>query len=82
MINHVRKAKSFMFFDMGIELINAQDFCNLTGYSMKTIYDWKYRKKKYKTPEQLFIVLRNRLHLRVDILKNWIASKNPDSFRI
>ena len=77
MINYVEKAKCFEFFDMGIELISAQDFCELTGYSKKTIYDWKYRTGKYKTPENLFVVLRNRLHLRVDILKIWIASKNP-----
>ena len=77
MVNRIEEAQGFKFFDMGIELISVQDFCKLTGYSKKTIYDWKYRNSKYKTPEKLFVVLRRRLHLRVDILKDWLISKNP-----
>ncbi len=57
-------------FDNLVSLIKASEFCSRFGYSMKTIYDWKYRPKKNKVPENLIVKFRGKLFVREDVLKN------------
>lgn len=56
------------------ELIKASDFCKRYGYSMKTIYEWKYRPKRNRIPEGLVVKFRGKLFIRTDILGSLIAS--------
>lgn len=60
------------FFENHIELMKASEFCARFGYSMKTIYDWKYRPKKNKVPENLVVKFRGKLFVRTDVLKRLI----------
>jgi hypothetical protein len=63
---------SEMFFDNQLPLMTAADFCSRFGYSIKTIYDWKYRPKKNKIPEKMVIKIRGKLFVRMDIYKSLI----------
>lgn len=47
------------------------------GVSVKTIYDWHYRRRLRNVPPALFLKVNRFLYLRTDILKTWIASQNP-----
>lgn len=58
-----------LLFDNLASLIKASEFCSRFGYSMKTIYDWKYRPHKNKVPENLVVKFRGKLFVRKDILK-------------
>jgi hypothetical protein len=50
-------------------LMKASEFCSAFGYSMKTIYEWKYRPKKNKVPDDLVVKFRGKLFIRTDILR-------------
>ena len=62
-------------FDILSELIKASEFCSRFGYSMKTVYEWKYRPKRNKVPDNLVVKFRGRLFIRTDILRNLIPFK-------
>ena len=66
-----------MIFDNRIELLEAKEFCRLFGYKISTIYDWKYRPKKNKIPDDLFVKFRNKLHLRTDVLRKMLIFAKP-----
>ncbi len=59
-------------FDNQVALIKASEFCSRYGYSMKTIYEWKYRPRRNKVPDGLVVKFRGRLFIRLDILRNLI----------
>jgi hypothetical protein len=59
-------------FENKIELMQATEFCSKFGYSMKTVYEWRYRPKRNKVPADLVVKFRGRLFIRTDILKNLI----------
>ena len=63
---------SGLIFDNSFSLIPAQEFCSRFGYSIKTIYDWKYRPKKNNVPTDLVVKFRGKLFIQKDILKNLI----------
>jgi len=73
----VGNSRYSMLFNNKIELVAAKEFCEIFGYKISTIYDWKYRPKKNKIPEDLFVKLRRKLHLRTDVLRAMILSQNP-----
>ena len=56
-------------FENGIELMKASEFCSRFGYSMKTIYEWKYRPKRNKVPDNLVVKFRGKLFIRTDVLR-------------
>jgi hypothetical protein len=59
-------------FENQLNLISASEFCDRFGYSMKTIYEWKYRPKKNKIPEKLVVKIRGKLFVRADIFLNLV----------
>jgi hypothetical protein len=61
-------------FDKKIELMRASEFCSKFGYSMKTVYDWKYRPKKNRVPADLVVKFRGKLFIRTGRLKALISS--------
>lgn len=78
-INNCEKPKSprSVLFDNRIEFLEAKEFCKIFGYKISTIYDWKYRPKKNKIPNDLFVKFRRKLHLRTDVLRSMTLSQNP-----
>lgn len=60
------------FFDNLSSLMKASEFCKRFGYSMKTIYDWRYRPGRSKVPDNLIVKFRGKLFVRTDILKGLI----------
>jgi hypothetical protein len=65
-----------LLFDNMKSLLRPKDVSHLLGFSEKTIYDWKYRAKKKRVPDGLFIKLHGKLFLRTDVLKDWLASEH------
>jgi len=68
------------FFENLPELIKANTAAELLNVSIKTLYDWKYRAREKKIPEQLFVTIRRNLYLRTSILREWISQQNPHLF--
>lgn len=66
-----------LVFENQIHLIPASEFCSRFGYSMKTIYEWKYRPRRNKIPQGLVTKFRGKLFIRTDILKGLFPSDFP-----
>lgn len=73
--SEVRPDLPGMVFDKLIELMPAPEFCSRYGYSMTTIYDWKYRPHRNKIPKDLVVKFRGKLFIRTDILRSLIPFK-------
>lgn len=67
----------FWFFDNLPALLKLSEVETLLGVSRKTIYDWKYRQKQLRIPEDLFIKFNRKLYIRTETLKRWMSSQNP-----
>jgi hypothetical protein len=65
---------SAVVFENQINLMKASEFCTRFGYSMKTIYEWKYRPKRNKVPAELVVKFRGKLFIRTDILRTLVIS--------
>lgn len=59
------------------ELVKPELVASILGISVKTIYDWRYRFKQRKVPEDLFVKINRSLLVRTKVLRHWIASQNP-----
>jgi predicted DNA-binding transcriptional regulator AlpA len=68
-----------LLFENSKALLRPKDVSEILGISTKTVYDWKYRRKRRQIPEQLFLKLNGQLFIRTDILKGWFASENSKS---
>lgn len=64
-------------FDNLPKLLRPEAVAPLLGISVKTIYDWRYRGRLRRIPQQLFLKVNRFLYLRTDVLMDWIASQNP-----
>lgn len=64
-------------FENQLPLMTAAEFCSRFGYSIKTIYEWKYRPKRNGVPNGLVIKFRGKLFIRTDILRGLIPLTNP-----
>jgi hypothetical protein len=53
------------------ELLTPSEVCELVGVAPRTIADWRYRKKTYKTPDGLFHYFGKIPHIKRDVLKKW-----------
>ena len=71
-----KEQQSILGFDNLPKLLTTKVVSSLFGYSINTIYDWKYRPKKYHIPRGLFLKVNQKLFIRSDILQEWIASQN------
>jgi len=58
------------------KLIKPHVLAKELGLSVATIYDWKYRGKMRKIPEDLFLKIAGRLYIRSDVLYNWLMARN------
>lgn len=58
------------------KLIRPKVLADLLGISVNTIYDWKYRGKTRRIPDNLFIKICGILYVRKDILKEWMIGRN------
>jgi predicted DNA-binding transcriptional regulator AlpA len=58
-------------------LMRPEQVASALGLSVKTIYDWRYRRVQKGIPPNLFLKVNRILYLRADALKEWIASQNP-----
>jgi hypothetical protein len=73
--SHVTEGSpSAVVFENQINLMKASEFCTRFGYSMKTIYEWKYRPKRNKVPTDLVVKFRGKLFIRTDILRTLVVS--------
>ncbi len=57
-------------FENEMGLMKASEFCARFGYSVKTVYEWKYRPKRNKVPENLVVKFRGKLFIRTDVLRD------------
>ena len=64
-------------FDNLPELLKPEAVASLMGISVKTIYDWHYRRRLKKVPDHLFLKFNRLLYLRTDVLREWIIAQNP-----
>lgn len=58
------------------ELLRPSVVADLLGISIKTIYDWHYKRTMRKLPKDLFIKVNRLLYIRTAGLKRWITSQN------
>lgn len=68
-----------MFFDNLPELVRPEVAASVLGLSVKTIYDWRYRQKQLRVPEDLFVKFNRFLYLKTPILRHWITSQNSSA---
>ncbi len=64
-------------FDNLPELLKPEAVASLLGLSVKTIYDWHYRRRLKKVPDHLFLKFNRLLYLRRDVLQTWLIAQNP-----
>ena len=67
----------FGLFDNLPKLMRPEQVAENFGYSISTIYDWKYRGVSRGMPSGLFLSLNRRLYIRTDLFLTWIATQNP-----
>ncbi len=58
------------------ELLRPSVVADLLGISIKTIYDWHYKRTMRNLPKDLFIKVNRLLYIRTAGLKRWITSQN------
>ncbi len=58
------------------ELLRPDVVADLLGISVKTIYDWRYKRKTRNLPEGLFIKINRFLYIRTVELKRLIVTQN------
>ncbi len=68
--------KNNLLFNNLPKLIKPQVLASELGLSVATIYDWKYRAKMRKIPENLFLKISGRLYVRTDVLNSWLLAEN------
>jgi len=68
------------FFENLPELLRPERAATVLDVSIKTIYDWRYKHRRYKVPGDLFLKFNRILYLNTKVLKEWIASQNPSVF--
>ncbi len=56
------------------DIIKAPKVAKLLDISVKTIYDWKYRGKMRKVPDDLFITLNRSIYIKTKVLRRWVTS--------
>lgn len=67
------------FFDNLKGMLRPEELSKKTGFSVKTIYNWRYTSTaNEKVPMNLFVKFRGKLFIRADVFKDWISSTNPD----
>ncbi len=57
------------------DLLSPREASQLLRVKYKTIYDWRYRPEKYKTPENLFHKFGG-LKVRKEVLRQWWLNRN------
>lgn len=58
------------------ELLSPLEVSKLLRVNVKTIYDWKYRAKAYKPPQDLFHHFGKRVGIRKTVLRQWWFNRN------
>ncbi len=58
------------------EILRPDAVANLLSISVQTVYDWQYRQKTRRIPEDLFIKMNRLLYVRTTALKRWITAQN------
>lgn len=62
-------------FDNQPKLLSPEQAAGLVGGSRDTVYDWKYRPKKYDIPKGMFIKFGRKVLIRTDVFKKWFISR-------
>ncbi len=67
------------FFENLPTLLKPEQVTSIFGFSIKTIYDWRYRGKqrKFPIPGNLFVKFNKNIFIRTEVLKAWITLQNP-----
>lgn len=68
--------KSDLLFNNLPEILKASTAAKILDVSIKTIYDWRYRQKTRKIPNNLFLKVNRALYLRTAVLRQWVTSQN------
>jgi len=58
--------------------LRPEELSKRTGFSVKTIYNWRYQSRSKDIPEALFVKFGGKLFVRTEVFKSWISSQNPD----
>ena len=64
-------------FDNLPNIVRVQAMAKVLGMSVKTLYDWKYRPKMRKIPDDLFLKINRILYVRTEALKRWVSCQQP-----
>lgn len=68
----------YLLFENRKGCMKISEFSERFGYPVKTIYDWKYRPKKYQAPKNLFLKFNREIFVRLDVLHSWLVDQNPE----
>lgn len=68
-----------MLFENLPELLKPEKVASILGISVSTIYDWHYRMRLKKVPQNLFLKFNRLLFIRTNVLRDWIVSQNPET---
>lgn len=60
------------------EMMRVSEVANVLNISVKTVYDWRYRKREEKVPTDLFVKLNGLLFLNKKRLVSWIHEMTPN----
>ena len=74
--DNLEEQRQESIFDNLPEFLSPDQVCKVLPFTTKTIYDWRYRPAKYKTPEDLFVPFGRKILIRRDVLKKWVNSRN------
>lgn len=69
---------NFLLFENQGGCIGLREFCDRFGYSIKTVYDWKHRPRRYGAPRDLFLKFNREVFVRLEVLRSWVLAQNPD----
>ena len=72
----IENHSTHLFFENLPALLGVEATASLLNYSVSTIYDWRYRGKRKKVPQDLFLTFNRRLFIKTEVLKRWIISQN------
>ena len=69
---------TLQLFDNLPNIVRVSVIAPILGLSIKTLYDWNYRRKMRRIPDDLFIKINSVLYIKTEVLRKWITcQQNP-----
>ena len=77
--DHTSVIPTSLIFDNRKGFLRPHEVATALGISVKTVYDWKHRPWRRKTPEGLFVKFNGQLLIRIELLDRWISTQSTRS---